>query len=70
MSESKYKIDWKKLIEKFNSLVDFNFRHEVETQLQEYIEKLSQSYREVWEKFSNYDVKSSIENVRKFFEKT
>ena len=70
MSESKYKIDWKKLIEKFNSLVDFNFRQEVETQLQEYIEKLSQNYREVWEKFSNHDVKSSIENVRKFFEKT
>ncbi|MFB0560900.1 MAG: hypothetical protein ACETWM_06785 [Candidatus Lokiarchaeia archaeon] len=68
--ESKYKPNWKNLINKFNSILNFEFRHEVESYLQEYMERLSQNYKEVWEKFYNKNVKSSMENVRKFFEKT
>lgn len=69
-SESKYKPNWKNLIKKFNSILDFDFRHEVESYLQEYMERLSRNYKEVREKFYNNNVKSSMENVRKFFEKT
>jgi hypothetical protein len=69
-SDSRKKPDWKELIEKFNSLLDFDFRHEFESQLQEHIERFSRSYKEIWEKFSSTNVKTSIENFRKFFEKT
>ncbi|WXG40068.1 MAG: hypothetical protein WED07_04475 [Candidatus Freyarchaeum deiterrae] len=65
-----YKPNWENLIEKFNSFLDLNFRHEAVTQLQESIDRLSRSYKEAWEKFSKSNVKASMENVRKFFEKT
>lgn len=69
-TESKYKPNWKNLIKKFNSILNFDFRQGIESNLQEYMERLSRSYKEVWDKFYNNNVKASIENVRKFFEKT